>query len=413
MTNTKRFLALLLAAIMSIAMFSVASAADMLGIETLENPNVTIAAYWEITDEVILQAITDFETKYGGKVTVNVVGWNKGANAIQEAMATGDMFDLVFTEGNARFPGDAVVDLYQPIDEWLDDTAFDQASLDAFLYDGSHWVYTNYAITSPYLIIYNKTIFEEEGMETPTELYNNGKWTYAKFLEYMEYFTRDLDGDGATDQWGLGARYKRQNFGHANDGYPVKEVEGGKLAVTIDTEETIQWYEFTTKFQSIIDNATSDCPADSTLTNRGCVMYSEAGPSAGVPSAEESTDEFDFVPLPTYDGRLATTPVWDNGYAMVKGAPNPEGAGVLMAMIGKAKMEAYDAQLAEQYTEEQVERYYTIMSKIIPQRRKYTGVTVDAGEKEARSGVPAQTIVETYKTQLEEQVATYNAALEN
>lgn len=411
MTNTKRFLALLLTVIMSMTMFSFASAegVDMLGKETLENPNVTIAAYWAISDQVILDAIAAFEAKYGGKVTVNVVGWNKGANAIQEAMATGDMFDLVFTEGNARFPGDAVAELYQPIDQWLDYNAFDKASLDAFLYDGGHWVFTNYAITSPYLVIYNKTIFEEEGMETPTELFNNGEWTYAKFLEYMEYFTRDLDGDGALDQWGIGPRYKNQNFGFANDGYPVKEIENGKLAVTIDSPENIQWYEFMAEFQRI--NAVPG--KDASLANRSCVMYSEAGPSAGVPAAEETTDEFDFVPLPTFDGRLATTPVWDNGYAMVNGAPNPEGAGVLMAMIGKAKMEAYDAQLAEMYTEEQVERYYTIMSKIIPQRRKYTGVDVGAGEGDARNGVPAQTIVETYKTQLEEQVAAYNAALEN
>ncbi len=410
MTNTKRFLALLLTAIMSMTMFSFAAAegADMLGKETLENPNVTIAAYWEITDQVILDAISAFETKYGGKVTVNVVGWNKGANAIQEAMSTGDMFDLVFTEGNARFPGDAVAELYQPIDEWLDYSAFDKASLDAFLYNGSHWVFTNYAITSPYLVIYNVTAFEEEGLETPTELFNKGEWTYAKFLEYMEYFTRDLDGDGALDQWGIGPRYKNQNFGFANDGYPVKEIEGGKLAVTIDSEECIQWYEFLAEFQRINAVATSEV----NLAGRGHIMYSEAGPSAGVPSADETTDEFDFVPLPTYDGRLATTPVWDNGYAMVNGAPNPEGAGVLMAMIGKAKMEAYDAQLKEQYTDEQVERYYTIMSKIMPQRRKYTGVDVGAGEGDARNGVPAQTIVETYKTQLEEQVATYNAALE-
>ena len=138
MTNTKRFLALLLTVIMSMAMFSFASAegADMLGKETLENPNVTIAAYWAISDQVILDAIAEFEAKYGGKVTVNVVGWNKGANAIQEAMATGDMFDLVFTEGNARFPGDAVAELYQPIDQWLDYNAFDKASVDAFLYKG-------------------------------------------------------------------------------------------------------------------------------------------------------------------------------------------------------------------------------------------------------------------------------------
>ncbi len=411
MTNTKRFLALLLAAIMSMAMFSFASAegADMLGKETLENPNVTIAAYWAISDQVILDAIAEFEAKYGGKVTVNVVGWNKGANAIQEAMTTGDMFDLVFTEGNARFPGDAVAELYQPIDEWLDYNAFDKASLDAFLYNGSHYVYTNYAITQPYLLIYNKTIFEEEGMDTPTDLFNAGEWTYAKFLEYCEYFTRDLDGDGALDQWGIGPRYKNQNFGYANDGIIVKEIEGGKLAANIDSEEVKQYYEFLAEFQRINAQA---C-AEVNLAGRLHVMYSEAGPSAGVPTAEESTDEFDFMPLPTYDGRLATTPVWDNGYAMVKGAPNPEGAGVLMAMIGKAKMEAYDAQLLEKYTDEQVERYYAIMGKIVPQQRKYTGVTVNAGEGDARNGVPAQTIVETYKTQLEEQVATYNAALQN
>lgn len=410
MTNTKRFLALLLTVIMSMTMFGFASAegVDMLNKETLENPNVTIAAYWAISDQVILDAIAAFEAKYGGKVTVNVVGWNKGATAIQEAMASGDMFDLVFTEGNARFPGDAVAELYAPIDDYIDYNAFDKASLDAFLYKGQHYVFTNYAITSPYLLIYNKTIFEEEGLETPVELFDRGEWTYAKFLEYKDYFTRDTDGDGELDQWGIGPRYKRQNFGFANDAFVVKEVGNGELAVAIDSPETIQWYEFLTAF----NKTNNSCPGDADwLLNRTCVMYSEAGPSAGVPSADLTTDEFDFVPLPTYDGRLATTPVWDNGYALVNGAPNPEGAAVLMAMIGKAKMEAYDTQLAEQYTPEQVERYYTIMSKIVPQRRSYTGVNVGAGEGDALDGVPAQTIVETYKTQLEEQVATYNAAL--
>ena len=411
MTNTKRFLALLLTVIMSMAMFSFASAegVDMLGKETLENPNVTIVHYWDITDEVILQAIADFEAKYGGKVTVRACGWNKGAKAIEEAMATNNMFDLVFTEGNARFPGDAVSELYQPIDAYIDYNAFDKASLDAFLYKGDHYVFTNYAITSPYLIIYNKTMFEEEGLETPVELFDKGEWTYAKFIEYKDYFTRDTDGDGELDQWGLAPRYKRQNFGFANDAFVVKEVGNGELAVAIDSPETIQWYEFLTAF----NKTNNSCAGDGDwLLNRTAAMYSEAGPSAGVPSAELTTDEFDFVPIPTYDGRLATTPVWDNGFALVKGAPNPEGAAVLMAMIGKAKMDAYNAQLEATYTPEQVERYYTIMSKIVPQRRNYAGVSAGAGEKEALDGMPAQTIIETYKTQLEEQVAQYNANLQ-
>lgn len=377
-----------------------------LNVDKLENPNVTIALYWA-ADEVVQSAIDAFEAKYGGKVTVNVVGWNKGATAIQESMATGDLFDLVYTEGNARFPGDAVDQLYAPIDEYLDYSVCDQASADAFLFKGEHYVYTNYAITSPYLIIYNKTIFAEEGLKEPVDLYNDGEWTYAKFLEYMAYFTRDTDGDGEIDQWGLGPRFKRQNFGWANDGMPVYEVGDGTLAVGIDTPECMQWYEFLSGFGQI----NTKCPGDGGwLETRQCVMYSEAGPSAGLSADRTTTDEFDFVPLPTYDGRQATTPVWDNGYALVNGAPNPEGAAVLASMICKAKLDNYTTQLESQYSKEQIDRYMSIMEKTMPQRRKYAGVS-DVGEGDALNGTPAQTIIETYKSQLEAEVAAYNEAL--
>lgn len=376
-------------------------------VETLENPNVTIALYWD-ADDVVKSAIADFESKYGGTVTVNVVGWNGGATAIQEVMATGDLFDLVYTEGNARFPGDAVNELYQPIDAWLDYSVCDQASADAFLYRGDHYVYTNSAITAPYLVVYNKTIFEEEVLEDPVSLYNKGEWTYAKFLEYMAYFTRDTDGDGEIDQWGLGPRFKRQNFGFANDGMPVYEVGDGKLAVGIDTQECMQWFDFLNEFGKI----DTSCPGDSGwLETRQCVMFSEAGPSAGLSEDATTTDEFDFVPLPTYDGRQATTPVWDNGYAMVNGAPNPEGAAVLASMICKAKMDNYEEDLKSKYTTEQIDRYHSIMEKIIPQRRDYANVS-NVGEGDALDGSPAQTIVETYKSQLEAEVEAYNAALD-
>lgn len=378
-----------------------------LSVDKLENPNVSIALYWD-PDEVVQSAINEFESKYGGKVTVKVTGWNKGAAAIQEAMATGDLFDLVYTEGAKRFPVDAVDELYQPIDEYLDYSVCDQASADAFLYQGNHYVYTNSAITSPYLVIYNKTIFSEEAMTDPVELYEKGEWTYAKFLEYMAYFTRDTDGDGEIDQWGLGPRFKRQNFGFANGGMPVYEVGDGKLAVGIDSEECMQWYEFLNGFGQI----DTKCPGDGGwLETRQCVMFSEAGPSAGLSADGTSTDEFDFVPLPTYDGRQATTPVWDNGYAMVNGAPNPEGAAVLASMICKAKLDNYETELKSKYTDEQIARYYSVMENIIPQRREYTGVS-NVGEGEAMEGAPAQTIIETYKSQLEAEVAAYNAALE-
>lgn len=381
-------------------------------VDTLENPNVTVCLYWDPND-FEQAAIDDFEAKYGGKVTVEVVGWNKCANAIMTGMATGDVPDLVFTEGFARFPLDAANKLYQPIDAYLDDAVCDQPSADAFLYRGEHYVFTNYAITAPTLLIFNATIFQEEALETPVELFDKGQWTYDKFLEYMAYFTRDMDGDGEIDQWGLGPRFDRKNFASANDAFIVYEVGDGKLAVGIDSEEVVQYYTFLNTFGTI----NTKCPGDSGwFESRACVMASLAGPDAEKVGADYTgSDVFDFAPMPTYDGRLATTPVWDNGYAIVEGAPNPEGAAVLASMICQKYKESKDASLEAKYDEAQLARYKTIMEKIVPQRRNancylYNGqtVTMGAGEKEALEGVPAQTVIETYKKQLENEVAAYN-----
>ena len=389
----------------------VTAAPSILDKETLDNPNVIIDAYWEITDQAILSAISEFEAKYGGTVTVNVIGWNQGAKVMTANMAAGTVSDLIFTEGNMCFPSYVVDGYFQPIDQYIDESSpyMDQASLDNFLYKGEHYVFTNYAITSPYLVIYNKTMFDEEGLETPVELFDKGQWTYDKFLEYLDYFTRDLDGDGEIDQWGLGPRYKRQNFQFANGAFTVYENTDGTLGVGIDSEKNVQYLDFLNDFGQI---QKSNAPGDSGwLENRVSAMFSEAGPSAGISADYAGNDEFDFVPLPTADGSLATTPVWDNGYALCNGAPNPEGAGILGTMIAKAKMESYDAQLAEKYSVEQVERYKTIMASTVPQRREYPEVSNNVGEGDALEGMPAQTIIETYKSQLDGEVEAYNNAL--
>jgi multiple sugar transport system substrate-binding protein len=48
------------------------------------------------------------------------------------------------------------------------------------------------------VLYYNKTIFNEAGMDYPNET-----WTYDDLLEAAKALTKDLDGDGKTDQWGL------------------------------------------------------------------------------------------------------------------------------------------------------------------------------------------------------------------
>ncbi len=54
---------------------------------------------------------------------------------------------------------------------------------------------------------YNKSLFEEEGLPTPAELYWEKKeegWNWNAFIEMGKSLTKDLDGDGETDQFFYG-----------------------------------------------------------------------------------------------------------------------------------------------------------------------------------------------------------------
>ena len=51
---------------------------------------------------------------------------------------------------------------------------------------------------------YNYKLFEQSGIPDINDYYvNNNMWNWASFLDIAQKLTRDIDGDGITDQWGL------------------------------------------------------------------------------------------------------------------------------------------------------------------------------------------------------------------
>jgi ABC-type glycerol-3-phosphate transport system substrate-binding protein len=48
------------------------------------------------------------------------------------------------------------------------------------------------------MLVYNKTLFEQEGVEVPNE-----NWSLDDLLETAKYFTRDTNNDGKIDTWGF------------------------------------------------------------------------------------------------------------------------------------------------------------------------------------------------------------------
>jgi multiple sugar transport system substrate-binding protein len=75
-------------------------------------------------------------------------------------------------------------------------------------------------------LFYNKTMLTREGLSTPYELYNRGQWNWDTMLDLATRATRDIDGDGSTDQWGLTGRYHGMAFVDSNGGSIIRESGG-------------------------------------------------------------------------------------------------------------------------------------------------------------------------------------------
>ncbi len=93
-------------------------------------------------------------------------------------------------------------------------------------------------IAQPVVMYYNRALFDEAGLDYPTM-----EWTWDEFQQAAAELTRDVDGDGANDQWGF-----------IMNGWPPPQMfvwqAGGEVisqdleSAPIDTPEAIQGFEF-------------------------------------------------------------------------------------------------------------------------------------------------------------------------
>jgi len=95
------------------------------------------------------------------------------------------------------------------------------------------------------LLFWNKTIFEREGLPNLYELQNNYQWTWDKFLEVAQKATKDLDGDGTIDQWGVTGGQMEFQLIASNDADPIILKDGKWTYNLTDPKclEALQFYQ--------------------------------------------------------------------------------------------------------------------------------------------------------------------------
>jgi multiple sugar transport system substrate-binding protein len=78
-------------------------------------------------------------------------------------------------------------------------------------------------------------MFEEAGLQTPAELYEQGKWDWDAFMEAMRALTKDTNGDGRPEQFGFQVPAWHSNI------FELFYINGLDSIWTGENDEILNW----------------------------------------------------------------------------------------------------------------------------------------------------------------------------
>lgn len=90
---------------------------------------------------------------------------------------------------------------------------------------------------------YNRDMVKAAGLPTPNELQNKNQWTFDKMREYAKKLTKDTNGDGTIDVWGVTARLdpypvEQELAVYSNGGSLIKQ-KGGKWVYALNEPQAV------------------------------------------------------------------------------------------------------------------------------------------------------------------------------
>ena len=345
--------------------------------DTLENANLVIV--WNTTEEswnntksdnpdafdLVWSTKAAFEQKYGGKVEVIGVGWGEQQSQVISMVNAGEVCDLAEAH-DQNFPIYGAKNIVQDISKYIDlnDDFWYDSVTEAFTFGGVP--YAAGSAATPVVISYNKTLFDQNGVKTPMEYYQEGNWTWDTFREVALALTGDTDGDGNTDIYGFGwwDSFYVQMLA-ANGTTHLNYGADGTISGNYQTAQAQEAFSFlqngyiTDKFIMMPDGDNFI----SMFKNGQLAMTCEYG--FGAITAYECDYEIAWAPLPQgpsgskndCGGRLT-------GFAIPITSTNPEGAAAFIRMAYELKHESDATALVSRYGQDQVDLMNSLAENI-------------------------------------------------
>lgn len=228
-----------------------------------------------------------------------------------------------------RFGAFAAAGQLTPLGSYLDDSDlftredFYPITLAAFTWGGELMCIPQNI--SSLVVYYNRDLFAAAGIPEPAD-----DWTWDDFLSAAQALTRDLDGDGVTDQYGAGVEaslYRISPFIWQNGGRIVDDpANPSQLGLTREPSlVAFEWFVALQTEHGVVPDREAEASIDSeTRFIQGTTaMYLNS--RRGTPTYRESaTFDWDIAPLPR--GQQAAGVLHSDAYCLSAAAANKDAA---------------------------------------------------------------------------------------
>ncbi len=164
---------------------------------------------YENYSEYNLQTEMEFMERYEIEIEYIPMGYSEYVAKLPQMVAAGsppdyavmtDATALSFMYGNCATPLNKYLD--------IEDDAWNKDFMGQFAIDGEYYGMGSDGTGSIFYVYYNKTLFEELGLEDPYTLYKEGKWTFDKLRELAKRATVYESDNTTVSCYGIGTHYK-------------------------------------------------------------------------------------------------------------------------------------------------------------------------------------------------------------
>jgi multiple sugar transport system substrate-binding protein len=228
-----------------------------------------------------------------------------------------------------RFATFAEQGALEPLESYLANSSVIQESdffpevIESFHYQDTLWCIPQNV--SSLVVYYNKDLFDAAGLAYPTD-----DWTWAEFLETARILTQDTDGNGETDQYGVGIEpslFRLAPFIWQNGGELVDNPDNPtRLALdNPDALAAFQWFVDLQVKEHVVPDAVAEAieASEVRFLNGRLAMFFNS--RRGVPTYRTiTTFDWDIAPLPI--GKTAAGILHSDAYCMADSAKNKEAA---------------------------------------------------------------------------------------